>query len=143
MVLQPLYMKPQWNFTTYAGLVSHRHVLHTIKGGGEKSRLVPELGQMFEINGNFLVFIELGQKKEKKEKELSFFIGWAWGVLQLPLLVLLRLFPLTEQKQTLFSIVVFSYSCWEGVGGLSVGILLLWNMVGKDAWAKYLYKHGQ
>lgn len=86
-----------------------------------------------------------GGKKEKKRKEkrLSFFIGWAWGVLQLPLLVLLRLFPLTEQKQTLFSIVVFSYSCWEGVGGLSVGILLLWNMVGKDAWAKYLYKHGQ
>lgn len=57
--------------------------------------------------------------------------------------MLLRLFPLTEQKQTLFSIVVFSSSCWEGVSGISVGILLLWNIVGKDAWAKYLYKHGQ
>lgn len=114
-----------------------------LKGEKKKSRLVPELGQMFEINGNFLVFFELGQMRGKKGKSLSFFIGWAWGVLQLPLLVLLRLFPLTEQKQTLFSIVVFSYSCWEGVGGLSVGILLLWNMVGQDAWAKYLYKHGQ
>lgn len=73
MVLQPLYMKPQWNFTTYAALVSHRHVLHTIKGG-EKSRLVPELGQMFEINGNFLVFIELGQKKEKKKGKRAEFL---------------------------------------------------------------------
>lgn len=110
----------------------------------KKSRLVPELGQMFEINGNFLVFFELGQMRgKKKRKRLSFFIGWARGVLQLPLLVLLRLFPLAEQKQTLFSIVVFSSSRWEGVGGLSVGILLLWNTVGQDPWAKYLYEPGQ
>lgn len=91
----------------------------------------------------FWFSLSWGKWGGKKGKSLSFFIGWAWGVLQLPLLVLLRLFPLTEQKQTLFSIVVFSYSCWEGVGGLSVGILLLWNMVGQEAWAKYLYKHGQ
>lgn len=142
MVLQPLYTQPQRNLTTYAALVSHRHVFYTIKGK-KKSRLVPELGQMFEINGNFLVFFELGQMRGGGRKRLSFFIGWARGVLQLPLLVLLRLFPLTEQKQTLFSIVVFSSSRWEGVGGLSVGILLLWNMVGRDPWAKYLYKRGQ
>lgn len=82
------------------------------------------------------------KKKNRKEERLTFFIGWASGVLQLNLFVLLHLFPLTEQKQTLFSIVVFPYcccSCWEGVGG----DLLLWNIVGKDAWAKYLYNHEQ
>lgn len=62
MVLQPLYTQPQRNLTTYAALVSHRHVFYTIKGK-KKSRLVPELGQMFEINGNFLVFFELGQMR--------------------------------------------------------------------------------
>lgn len=65
------------------------------QGGGVwgESSLVPEFRQMFvEISGDFLVFF----LEEKKGKKQSFFIGWAQGVLQLPLLVLERFFPLVE-----------------------------------------------
>lgn len=50
-------------------------MFYTIKGG-EKSSLVPALGQMFEINGNFLIFFEGDEKVlKKKEKKMSVFIG--------------------------------------------------------------------
>lgn len=65
------------------------------QGGGVwgESSLYPEFRQMFvEISGDFLVFF----LEEKKGKKQSFFIGWAQGVLQLPLLVLERFFPLVE-----------------------------------------------
>lgn len=77
----------QGNFTTYALLVSHRHVPRTNKRNTKKFSLVPELMQMFvEISGDFLVFFLQEKKKQ------SFFTRWAWGVLQLPLLVLLLFF---------------------------------------------------
>lgn len=64
-----------------------------LKEKKKKSGLVSELRQMFaEISGDFLVFF----LQEKKGKKRSFFIGWARGVLQLPLLVLLLFFPLAE-----------------------------------------------
>lgn len=50
-----------------------------LKGKKKKSRLVPELGQMFEINGNFLVFFELGQMRGEKRKKPEFLYRMSLG----------------------------------------------------------------
>lgn len=78
----------QWNdiMLSWSQQTCATHYLHYKK----KCSLVPELGQIFKINGNFL------SAGKKEGKPLSFFIWWAWGVLPFVSLVLLLLFPHTE-----------------------------------------------